>query len=157
MKSWVISLVFISFFSFIVNAIMPNGKMNKSTNFIFSLVLITVMLQLICGFFEKFDSINFLTHNQAYTDNESFDFYDQDYYLTLAKAQLKKCGINLKKADFVFDDKNPQKNLKKIYLNYSDLVIITNTPHIDITSTVKSQLAYLFMLTDKDIIINESS
>ena len=55
MKEWIAVLVFISIFSFIVNTLLPTGRMKQCANLVFSLILISLILQSICALFKVFD------------------------------------------------------------------------------------------------------
>lgn len=158
-KEWIILICFLSITAFIVNSLLPSGKMKEICTLIFSLISIILILQPIQGFKDFSFDFEFESIKNAYSYNTNFeidDNYISEYYYGLAKIELSKSGIDLKSIRFEFDDKNNQKNLKKIYINYSDLVIIDNSSHINITMIAKQRLSYLFLISQDDVIINEN-
>ena len=158
-KEWIILICFLSITAFIVNSLLPSGKMKEICTLIFSLISIILILQPIQGFKDFSFDFEFESIKNAYSYNTNFeidDNYISEYYCGLAKIELSKSGVDLKSIRFEFDDKNNQKNLKKIYINYSDLVIIDNSSHINITMIAKQRLSYLFLISQDDVIINEN-
>jgi stage III sporulation protein AF len=63
MEDYVVGLVLVSIFAFISNALLPNGKMKQCTNLVFSLVLVSVMVQSFCALFENFNIVSFINAN----------------------------------------------------------------------------------------------
>ena len=102
---------------------------------------------------------NFNLQYQEFALNEeyikSYSKYRQNYYLASANAKLAYYGIELKEAKFEFDDNINGKPLKKIKINFSDLVIIGDNKHINITSITKNVLSDLFLIDKEYIEIND--
>ena len=71
MKELAVDLILVSIFSFVVNSLLPNGRMKRCANLVLSLLLATIILQAICTFFNSFD---FEYHNFENNFNLIEDF-----------------------------------------------------------------------------------
>ena len=156
MKNWIILTAFFALIGFVVNSLLPNGKMKQGTALIFSVISIITILQPIKEIADLDYDFNFDKPSNSYLEENSFSNYLDNYYLNLAQSNLKNSGIDLKAACFEFDDKNGQNSLKNIYINSSDLVIIGGDEHINITMITKQNLSYLFLIPKENIVINEN-
>ena len=82
--------------------------------------------------------------------------YRKEYYLSLAKTELNEYGIDILTAEFIFDENTLGKPLKKIKINFRDLVIIGENQHINISSITKQTLSSLFLISEDFVEINET-
>ena len=155
-KNWIILTAFFALIGFVVNSLLPNGKMKQVTALIFSIISIITILQPIKEIADLDYDFNFDKPSNSYLEENSFSNYLDNYYLNLAQSNLKNSGIDLKAACFEFDDKNGQNSLKNIYINSSDLVIIGGYEHINITMITKQNLSYLFLIPKENVVINEN-
>ena len=157
MNEWLYSIFLISLLGYVIKIILPNGKTNQLLIFLFSITAICSIIPPIKQVFNH--EYNFNLQYQEFALNEeyikSYSKYRQNYYLASANAKLAYYGIELKEAKFEFDDNINGKPLKKIKINFSDLVIIGDNKHINITSITKNVLSDLFLIDKEYIEIND--
>lgn len=156
MNNWLFSIFLIALLSYIVKIILPSGKTKLFLIFLFSISTICAIIQPIKEVFNQ--NYNFELPNTEFSLSQdyinSFWEYREKYYLASANAKLSQYGIEAKEAIFVFDDNISGKPLKKIKINYDNIVIIGDNKHINITSITKKTLSDLFLIEEDSIEIN---
>lgn len=155
-KEWLITLVSVVLVSYIAKILLPNGKLKGFVSFIMALFLTLAIIKPISNlkFVEiddLFDEKIEIELDQGYLEFTSA--YRERYYLLMANVRLKSYGINLQKANFIFDEESSGVPLKKVEINFEDLVINSNSEHINISLILKKELAECFLLSEESIVL----
>lgn len=152
MSEWLLTVAGIAIISFLIKIIMPDGVTRNLVSFILSAICVLAIVNPLSSYLNKGNDYFYdLTFE---LDEDYLRFATEckkDYYLTISKSTLKKRGIDLNYAEFLFSDENDIQTLKKIYIKTSDLVIIENDEHINITYITKNTLAELFSINLEQI------
>ena len=157
MNNWIITVILISVFGYFTKVLLPEGKNKNLVIFAISMVsiiaIISPLLKLTTNDFE----LNFDFGLEVYIDEAFLEYSEncrEKYYLTIANTSLKEY-LTINNADFVFDDKASGNPLKKIIINFNDIVINQNNEHINISLIIKERLSEQFALDKESIIIND--
>ncbi len=157
MTQWLLSVVGIAIISYLIKIILPENSTKNLIAFILSAVCVLVIINPLNSFLNSKQSFDFELVNFE-LDNDYLQFAmkcKKDYYFTISKSKLKSEGIQLNNADFIFYDNEKNQTLKKILIKKSDLVIIENGEHINISYITKKLLSELFSISEKDVEIYE--
>lgn len=135
-SNWLISIMSVAIGGVLVNLLLPNGKLNGFIKAIFGFLSVTVIISPLPKILNKQIQFNDILYNESATN------IDQDYVDSSIKKIITSledsCKIELKNKgfdnvvvaisyiieDYVYD-------IKKITLNIKNLVINSNTVHIN--------------------------
>lgn len=139
----------------------PEGKTKKLLNFIYAVVAVFAVASGVQEAFLGISGTLFLGGQNSvqtalvekYDENLS-DFYS-NYYFSKAKTALKKEGIGLIYAKISLGRDSGDFAVKKIEINVSDLVIIGENPHINISQRSKEILQTLFSAEKTEVFISD--
>ena len=157
MTQWLLSVVGVVIISYLIKLLLPENSTKNLIAFILSAVCVLVIINPLNSIFNSQQSVDF-DFVSFELDNDYLQFAMQckkDYYFTISKSKLKSVGVQLKYADFIFYDNEKNQTLKKILIKKSDLVIIENGEHINISYLTKKLLSELFSISEKDVEIYE--
>ena len=158
MNTWLLTIFAVILISYLAQMIMPNGKTRNFLIFLISVIGVCAIISPL----KKFDleNVDFdfeIEYSQTQKDYELLVYeYRKEYYLSLAKTELNEYGIDILTAEFIFDENTLGKPLKKIKINFRDLVIIGENQHINISSITKQTLSSLFLISEDFVEINET-
>lgn len=158
MNNFLISIVVISILTFIIKILLPLGNTNKVVLLILSCATALMVVMPLKNLISNDENTVFMQEFDIQLDEKYISFSNEcrgNYYLSLAKIQLSSIGVKLNNAEFVFEQNNDKSILKKIIIKKSDLVIIENQAHINISYEVQNVLAKLFSITCEDVFIYE--
>ena len=156
MKDWINVIFVLSIISFVSRMLLPNKRVDALLTFLLSVMSIIYIISPIKNLIKGEFAVGSVDFSYEYSQREDeFEEFRSQYYLGIVNNQLAKQKIQIKKAQFSFDDKINGKPLKKITINYDDIVINDQTEHINISLTVKKRLCEIFSLTEDAIIIYE--
>ena len=161
MKEWILSLCAVIVLTTVVFIILPNGKLNKIIKSIFSFIVLAVMIKPI--FMLKDLSFN----NSFFNDNSDL-LVQYDYLKFIAEEKIDKYkkasseileqnGIYGGKISFeYFFDEYSRFIIKKVYINLTEAVIISDKEHIDIIKNIKADISKLILYNSElEFVINE--
>lgn len=155
MNDWIISVICVSAISIIIKLILPDGRSKNTVTFIISLIGILAIISPITKIDFNNVNLNFDFQNEIEVDKTFIEYVEdcrENYYLTMANTKLSEY-LTINKANFVFDDSQSGNPLKKIEINFDDLVIKNNNEHINISSIIKESLSQQFIISKECIII----
>ncbi|MBR4420642.1 MAG: hypothetical protein IKT32_07135 [Clostridia bacterium] len=158
MNTWLLTIFAVILISYLAQMIMPTGKTRNFLIFIISVIGVCAIISPLKNFdLENVDFDFEIEYSQNQKDYELLVYeYRKEYYLSLAKTELNKYGIDILTAEFIFDENTLGKPLKKIKINFHDLVIIGENQHINISSITKQTLSSLFLISEDFVEINET-
>ncbi len=159
MKEWIGIILILSIISYFSKTFLPNKKTYKYLNFLLAIISIVYLINPIESFISGLNGeVNFeLGNTDLFQEDDNIEVlqnFRYDYYLSTANSVLQSDNLKIKKAEFVFDDKISGNPLKKIKINYVDIVINQESEHINISLIIKSKLSQAFMLEKEFIEIN---
>ena len=158
MNSFLISIFAVGILSFIIKILLPPGNTNKVVLLILSCAMVLMVAMPLQNLITGDKNTILLQGFDIQLDEKYISFSNEcrsNYYLSLAKIHLSSNGIQLKDAEFVFEQKDDKSILKKIIIKKTDLVIKENQAHINISYEVQNALAKLFSITCGDVLIYE--
>ena len=158
MNTWLLTIFAVILISYLAQMIMPNGKTRNFLIFLISVIGVCAIISPLKNFdLENVDFDFEIEYSQTQKDYELLVYeYRKEYYLSLAKTELNEYGIDIITAEFIFDENTLGKPLKKIKINFRDLVIIGENQHINISSITKQTLSSLFLISEDFVEINET-
>ena len=158
MNTWLLTIFAVILISYLAQMIMPNGKTRNFLIFLISVIGVCAIISPLKNFdLENVDFDFEIEYSQTQKDYELLVYeYRKEYYLSLAKTELNEYGIDILTAEFIFDENTLGKPLKKIKINFRDLVIIGENQHINISSITKQTLSSLFLISEDFVEINET-
>ena len=158
MNTWLLTIFAVILISYLAQMIMPNGKTRNFLIFLISVIGVCAIISPLKNFdLENVDFDFEIEYSQTQKDYELLVYeYRKEYYLSLAKTELNEYGIDIFTAEFIFDENTLGKPLKKIKINFRDLVIIGENQHINISSITKQTLSSLFLISEDFVEINET-
>lgn len=154
LTSYILSIAGIALITAITEFIMPFGRMKTLAKTIFNLFLIVAMIspifqhQLLFDFDYNKSDIN--------VDSAAVDSIKNDrevYIENLCQNALIKEGIKGVKVDIVIDKSTVYLTVKKVAINFDNLVISDKNEHINITSKTIEILAKLLNIDEELILI----
>lgn len=163
-KGFVYAVTAASILFALLALVMPEGKTKKIISFVFSAAAALIVISAVSkgtndgisnNLFSEFSYEN--VFNEYSCDNENLRIFIANEYISNAKKSLLDEGIVLENAGVSFGEKNDGVLPKKFIVNVSDLVIIKNEEHINISSiceTCKNILEQLFG-GEVEVVINE--
>ena len=158
MNTWLLTIFAVILISYLAQMIMPNGKTRNFLIFLISVIGVCAIISPLKNF--NLENVDFdfeIEYSQTQKDYELLVYeYRKEYYLSLAKTELNEYGIDILTAEFIFDENTLGKPLKKIKINFRDLVIIGENQHINISSITKQTLSSLFLISEDFVEINET-
>ncbi len=158
MNTWLLTIFAVILISYLAQMIMPNGKTRNFLIFLISVIGVCAIISPLKNF--DLENMNFdfeIEYSQTQKDYDLLVYkYRKEYYLSLAKTELNEYGIDILTAEFIFDENTLGKPLKKIKINFRDLVIIGENQHINISSITKQTLSSLFLISEDFVEINET-
>lgn len=144
--------------------IMPEGKTKKIISFVFSAAAALIVISAVSKGAENeisYDLFSDFFYESAFNEyscnNENLRIFIANEYVSKAKKSLLGEGIVLENAGVSFGEKNDGVLPKKFIINVSDLVIIKNEEHINISlicEMCKNNLELLFG-GEVQVVINE--
>ena len=158
MNTWLLTIFAVILISYLAQMIMPTGKTRNFLIFLISVIGVCAIISPLKNFdLENVDFDFEIEYSQTQKDYELLVYeYRKEYYLSLAKTELNEYGIDILTAEFIFDENTLGKPLKKIKINFRDLVIIGENQHINISSITKQTLSSLFLISEDFVEINET-
>ena len=158
MNTWLLTIFAVILISYLAQMIMPNGKTRNFLIFLISVIGVCAIISPLKNFdLENVDFDFEIEYSQTQKDYDLLVYkYRKEYYLSLAKTELNEYGIDIFTAEFIFDENTLGKPLKKIKINFRDLVIIGENQHINISSITKQTLSSLFLISEDFVEINET-
>ncbi len=159
MKEWIGIILILSIIGYFSKTFLPNKKTYKYLNFLLAIISVLYLISPIENFINRLNGdVNLEIGNTGlFQEDENIEIlqnFRYDYYLSTANSVLKNDNLKIKKAEFVFDDKISGNPLKKIKINYADIVINQESEHINIPLIIKSKLSQAFMLEKEVVEIN---
>lgn len=163
-KGFVYAVTAASILFALLALVMPEGKTKKIISFVFSAAAALIVISAVSkgtsdgvsnNLFSEFSYEN--VFNEYSCDNENLRIFIANEYISNAKKSLLDEGIVLENAGVSFGEKNDGVLPEKFIVNVSDLVIIKNEEHINISSiceTCKNILEQLFG-GEVEVVINE--
>ncbi|MBQ7408413.1 MAG: hypothetical protein IJW13_03980 [Clostridia bacterium] len=152
MNDWIKSITFITIIGYVAYLLIPSGKTKKILTFVLSAALLLSLIMPLSNTIKNLENYEYYFEVEQNYAN-FFKNCKFDYYLTVAKSKLKLKGIQLKNANFSFNDNNGQYTLEKIIINLNDLGIIEGYEHINIPLVVTQTLSELFSINAECIIL----
>ena len=158
MNTWLLTIFAVILISYLAQMIMPNGKTRNFLIFLISVIGVCAIISPLKNFdLENVDFDFEIEYSQTQKAYALLVYeYRKEYYLSLAKTELNAYGIDILTAEFIFDENTFGKPLKKIKINFCDLVIIGENQHINISSITKQTLSSLFLISEGFVEINET-
>ena len=156
MKNWLISLISVTILGYFIKILLPEGKNKNLVLFVISVLCIVTIITPILNFSNSDFQLNLNFENGINIDTSFLEYTEscrEKYYLTLSNTKLKNY-LTINRANFIFDSNLSGNPLKKIEINFSDIVINQNNEHINISLIIKENLSELFSISKECVIIN---
>lgn len=157
MKSWILSICAVIILTTIVSFILPDGKMKKPIESVFSLLTIIAIISPLFSI----DLLNFkfdLVNDYDFNYQESFLGYisesKKQKNLDDCKIILKDLGINNTDVLIYYID-DSELEIKRISINLKNSVIISEKEHIDIINEAKKDISDYFQIEKSNVIFIE--
>ena len=155
MYTWILTITLVSVMGYFIKILLPDGKNKQSVLFAVSLLSILVIITPLSKITEHDFELNFDFDSQIQLDETYLEYSKscrEKYYLTMANTTLN-AYLNLKNANFIFDDSISGNPLTKIEIYFKDIVIKNNNEHINISLIIKESLSEQFSIDKESIII----
>lgn len=158
-SSWLLSVAGISVVSILIDMILPNGQTSKYIKGIFAFFMLFVIISPISNLLKQNISIDeIFATSQIEIDNE-FIYQVNRTKLSYLENQINDdfTNSNLVGANCVVNgdifDCNMQ--IKNVFVDFSNLVILPENEHIDIRKTAKEIVLKHVEIEEEKIIFNE--
>ena len=157
---WLISIMSVAVGGVLVDLMLPNGKLNGFIRAIFGFLSVTVIISPIPKLLNKEIKFDDLIYNSNSTT------INQDY----VDASIKKIIINLQSSCekelsskgfesvivvISYNIENYSYTIKKVTLNIQNLVINSNTVHINKYTEMKQIVSSFLGVSDLEVVFNE--
>lgn len=158
-SSWLLSIAGISVVSILIDMILPNGQTSKYIKGIFAFFMLFVIISPIANLLKQNISVDeIFATSQIEIDNE-FIYQVNRTKLSYLENQINDdfTKSNLLGANCVVNGDIFEVNMqiKNVFVDFSNLVILPENEHIDIRKTAKEIVLKHVEIEEEKIIFNE--
>lgn len=154
--SYIISIIGVVFLGVMIDVIAPEGKMNNFIKSIFAVFLLFVMVCPIVDFFTN-NRLSGFFNTKLNVDEEYLEQTSElriDNYELLIISELEKKGIYGVKVEIEGKIVGENKNIKKVMVDTSNLVLTNADEHINKYKVI-TELIYDILKVKSEVIIYE--
>ena len=154
--SYIISIIGVVFLGVMIDVIAPEGKMNNFIKSIFAVFLLFVMVCPIVDFFTN-NKLSGFFNTKLNVDEEYLEQTSElriDNYELLIISELEKKGIYGVKVEIEGKIVGENKNIKKVMVDTSNLVLTNADEHINKYKVI-TELIYDILKVKSEVIIYE--
>ena len=154
--SYIISIIGVVFLGVMIDVIAPEGKMNNFIKSIFAVFLLFVMVCPIVDFFTN-NRLSGFFNTKLNVDEEYLEQTSElriDNYELLIVSELEKKGIYGVKVEIEGKIVGENKNIKKVMVDTSNLVLTNADEHINKYKVI-TELIYDILKVKSEVIIYE--
>lgn len=159
---WTLSVLGISILGVLIDIILPEGNMQKYIKSIFSIFIIFVIVSPIVNFDINNIKFNNIFYNQSSVqlDQSYIQNFNIKYKQSLEKTcenYLEEKGFSGVKVEIEINLENNYLEIKKVELNLKNLVINSNSAHINKYTEMKTHIKNLLNIEDEKVVFDEWS
>lgn len=155
-SSWIVSIAGVIALSVLIELIMPDGQMNKYIKSIFSFIIVFVIISPIpkllkqeITFSEFFDSENSFSIDENYLEQVNLNKLTSSQ--EAIEHQCLEKGYKNIKVYINADIFSGEMNIKSVYVDLSELVLLASAEHTNITNIKK----HISQIIQSNITISE--
>lgn len=158
--SWILSVVGIVIIGVLVDLILPEGEMQKYIKAVFSIFVVFVLISPVLKIdITQIDFNKFIYNDNSVNINEEYlKNYNNQYKLSLentCETTLKSNGYANVDVEILINLSTTKFEIEKVYLNLKNLVINSNSVHIDKYKEIKSIIISILGVDENMVVINE--
>lgn len=157
--NWILSIVGIVLISVLVEIILPSGEMQKYIKSVFAIFIVFVMIYPIVNIdIDKIDFNKFIYNETSTILNENYlKNYNEEYKNSLqniVEKQLENNGFLNVNVEILYNMSANDFEIEKVKLNAKNLVINTNSVHIDKYKEMREVVVNLLSVESEKVVID---
>lgn len=158
--NWILSIVGVVLIGVLVDIILPSGQIQKYIKSVFSIFVVFVMIYPVTNIdINNLDFNKFLYNQTSVELNENYiKNYNNEYKKSLENlitTQLENKGFKGVDVEISYNLSSLKFEIEKVQLNTKNLVINTNSPHINKYNEMKDIVVSVLSIDEKKVVINE--